>query len=69
MHEENDPLEILWDALLSRQPRRVRAAFDSLTTAEQQSILAHLRRMAEEPGWHPEQQRSAQAALEAITVD
>ena len=61
-----DPLEILWDSLLSRQPAQIRAAYASLTGAEQQAVLNHLRRMAQEPGWNPEQRKSAQAALDAL---
>ena len=66
--EVSDPLEILWDNLLSRQPERVRAAFSTLTSAEQQAVLDHLKRMSQEPGWHPEQRRSAQTALDALAV-
>ena len=64
----SDPLEILWDNLLSRQPERIRAAFTTLTGAEQQTVLDHLKRMSQEAGWHPEQRRSAQAALDALSV-
>ncbi len=59
-------LEALWDGLLSRQPRQVRKAFASLESSEQKRVLAHLRRMVEEPGWQPEQRASAQAALDAL---
>lgn len=59
-------LENLWEQLLSRNPQQVRAAYDSLSTDQQAVVAAHLRRMATEPGWHIEQQRSAAAALEAI---
>ena len=59
-------LEDLWERLLSRRPRQVRAAFESLTSAQQTTVLEHLRRMASEPDWHPEQQRSAAAALKAV---
>ena len=63
-----NPLEVLWDNLLSRQPDQVRAAFVTLTKAEQQAVLDHLRRMSQEAGWHPEQRRSAQAALDALSI-
>jgi hypothetical protein len=66
MNEQTDPLEILWDGLLSREAGRVRAAFATLNEAEQQAVRAHLQRMACEPGWHPEQRLSAQAALQAL---
>ena len=59
-------LESLWESLLSRQPEQVRTAFASLNAAERSAVLAHLRRMAEEPGWHPEQCKSAAAALDAL---
>ena len=59
-------IEDLWDALLSRQPEQVRAAFRSLEPDLQHSVLAHLQRMTSEPGWHLEQRLSAQAALDAL---
>ena len=61
-----DEIERLWDNLLSRQPERVRAAYESLSAEEQSGVLAHLQRMAEEEGWHAEQRLSARAALEAL---
>jgi hypothetical protein len=61
-----DDLELLWDHLLSRQPELVRQAFQSLQPGEQAAVLQHLQRMASEDGWHPEQRRSAQAALTAL---
>jgi hypothetical protein len=66
MNEPEDRLEILWDGLLSRQDERVRAAFASLNTSEQQAVLAHLQRMSSEAGWHLEQRISAEAALRAL---
>jgi hypothetical protein len=62
----SDDLEALWENLLSRQPDRVRAAFAGLSADERSAVLAHLQRMAEEPGWHPEQRKSAAAALKAL---
>jgi hypothetical protein len=61
----NDP-ETLWEHLLSRQPEKIATAFTSLSAAEQQTVLSHLRRMAEEPGWHSEQRASALTALDVI---
>lgn len=61
-----DDLERLWDQLLSRQPEQIRQAFQSLQPGEQTAVMAHLQRMASEDGWHPEQRRSAQAALTAL---
>ena len=59
-------LDNLWDFLLSRQPEQVRSAFLSLPENERQLVVAHLQRMASEPGWHPEQVISARAALLAL---
>lgn len=64
--EDFDTLERLWDSLLSRQPELVRAAFKPLRAEEKQAVLAHLKKMVSEPGWHPEQQLSAGAALKAL---
>jgi hypothetical protein len=61
-----DPLEALWSGLLSRRPDTIRTAFQTLSHEEQQAVLEHLRRMASEPGWHPEQRQSAEAALETL---
>ncbi len=61
-----EPLAILWDALLSRDPKRVQNVYASLDEATRSAITAHLQRMAHEDGWHPEQRRSALAALAAI---
>lgn len=58
--------EQIWDALLSRQPDQVRAMYAALTGEEQRSVIDHLRRMATEPDWHPEQTRSAKEALAAL---
>lgn len=66
MDENLDPIEDLWDGLLSRQPELVRAAFSSLDLAERSAVLAHLQRIVSEAGWHPEQRLSAQAALDAL---
>ncbi|MGE5224267.1 MAG: hypothetical protein ACM3PY_17660 [Omnitrophica WOR_2 bacterium] len=66
MDDTTDPLEKLWDDLLSRQDDQVRSAYQSLTSDEQGAVLEHLQRMAAEPGWHPEQRLSAQAALRAL---
>jgi hypothetical protein len=66
MTDLTDPLEEIWDGLLSRQPERIRTAFARLTEAEQSAALAHLRRMASEPDWQPEQRQSAQVALDCL---
>lgn len=59
-------LESLWDRLLSREPVLIQSAFTALPANEQAAVLQHLRRMAVEDGWHPEQRLSAEAALHAI---
>ncbi len=61
-----DPLELLWDQLLSRQPEQILAAYNRLSPDEQVYVLRHLGRMASEPGWHTEQVLSARAALSAL---
>jgi len=58
--------ESLWDYLLSREEYRIRAAFASLNSQEKQAVLEHLRTMSSEPDWHPEQRKSAAAALHAL---
>lgn len=61
-----EQLEALWDNLLSSQPELVRAAFDSLDSPSQKTVLAHLQRMASDTGWQPEQQASALAAIQIL---
>lgn len=59
-------VEQIWENLLSREPASVIAAFSTLDKQEQAAVLAHLRKMADEPGWHPEQRKSADVALEEL---
>lgn len=66
MDDTSDALEKLWDGLLSRQDSQIQSAYKELTSEEQDAVLEHLRRMVSEPGWHPEQRLSAQAALRAL---
>jgi hypothetical protein len=66
MNDTLSSLENLWDRLLSRDLALVRSTFNELSAGEQQAVARHLKRMVSEPGWHPEQQLSAQTALEAI---
>jgi hypothetical protein len=61
-----DPIAALWERLLSRQPEEIQPAFDALDDESRQALLAHLKRMAGEDGWHPEQRASAQAALNVL---
>jgi hypothetical protein len=64
-----DTPEAIWEALLSRNPSLVRKVFRPLDAADRVRILAHLRRMVSEEGWHPEQRKSAQAALKALKAE
>ncbi len=66
--EEIDPLQVLWDKLLSREPAQVQAAYRALDPASQKNVLAHLRRMVSEDGWHLEQVKSARAALDILQI-
>jgi len=61
-----DDLDTLWDQLLSRDMACIQVVFSALTPAEQAAVLSHLQRMATESGWHTEQSRSAQIALQAL---
>lgn len=68
MTEARDPLEIFWDAILSRQPEQIRAAFAPLDAQDRRDLIAHLQRMVSEEGWHPEQRKSAQTALDTLSA-
>ena len=61
-----DDLDTLWNQLLSRDMARIRLAFSALTPAEQTAVISHLQHMAMDSGWHAEQSRSAQIALQAL---
>jgi hypothetical protein len=65
---DNTPelLELLWNDLLSHQPELIRLAFVSLDVPSRKSVIDHLQKMANEPGWQPEQRVSAKAALQAL---
>jgi hypothetical protein len=56
----------IWTEILSRQPDRIRAAFQDLNTHEKITVRSHLVRMTSETGWHPEQIKSASIAIEAL---
>ncbi len=62
----SDDLDTLWDQLLSRDTARIQVVFAALTPAQQAAVLSHLQRMTTETGWHVEQARSAQIALQAL---
>jgi hypothetical protein len=60
-------LEKTWDGLLSREKEKIQQTFLSLDAQNQHVVLEHLKKMASEPGWHAEQVKSANVALEAIS--
>lgn len=62
-------LERIWSELLSREPGKIRLAYNTLDTDSQQEVLGHLNRMATEDGWHPEQVLSARIALETLEME
>lgn len=61
-----DPLEQIWDHLLSRHPSLIEKAYIKLSKEEQSSVLNHLEKMINEEGWHDQQRISARAALAVI---
>ncbi len=61
-----DGLEEFWEAILSEDPPRIRAAWLTLIEAERAAVHAHLERMAAEEGWTEGQRDSARAALRTI---
>lgn len=56
----------IWTELLSRKETRIKKAFTGLNQNEKITARAHLIKMTTESGWHPEQTRSAEIALDAI---
>lgn len=59
-------IEIVWEKILSREAGQITAAFFELDDESRRQVLAHLRVMVSEEGWHPEQKVSAQTALDAL---
>ena len=66
MKEKGSFLETSWDNLLSRDPKRILKSFELLDVESQKTVVAHLRKMTTETGWHLEQIKSANEALEAL---
>lgn len=66
MTDQEKFLEEIWSALLSREADTIKQAFSILDVASRTVVLNHLRTMVTDSGWHPEQVRSAQAALDAL---
>lgn len=60
-------LEIIWDAILSRDPALITSMFQKLDEGSQNIIKSHVIRMVQESGWQPEQVESAMIALKTIT--
>ena len=60
-------IEQLWEAILSRDAELVATEFSKLDEIDRLTINDHLRKMATEPGWHIEQRRSAQTAIDIIS--
>ena len=56
----------LWDAILSRDPAFIQKTYKNLDERERAAIMNHLKKMTTETGWHLEQKRSAQTAVDAI---
>jgi hypothetical protein len=67
--EKSNNLSYLWDRLLSRKGELIQEAYNELDIKEKEAVLAHLKRMANEESWHPEQQKSAQEAIKALLID
>jgi hypothetical protein len=61
-------LEAFWEALLSSDPARIRPVWRSLSATEAQAVRAHLKKMAEDPGWQTVQQQAAADALRVIAA-
>jgi hypothetical protein len=66
MNDLYDPLESIWDGLLSHDPAQIIKSYNSLDPSSQRSAWLHLKRMVSEEGWLPVQQQSAQIALDAL---
>lgn len=67
--EDNYPLQILGDSLLSREPHLIREAFMGLDPVSKNNLLKHLERIVCEVDWHPEQKESARAARDTLRTD
>ena len=63
---QNEPLEKMWDDLLSREPDIVTDAFQKIDHENRINVIKHLETMVNEKGWHIEQKKSARIALKVI---
>ena len=66
MNDQNEYLEQIWDGILSREEDRIRQTYLALDKNSRIIVLEHIKKMTSEQGWHPEQVKSAGAALEVI---
>jgi hypothetical protein len=61
----DDPT-LFWDNLLSRESDKIETAWRSLPHEYRKDVRDHLVAMVTELDWHPEQVKSAEAALNVI---
>jgi hypothetical protein len=59
-------IDRFWDALLSCDLELIQKTYKHLKEKDQEMIMDHLIKMTTEFGWHQEQKRSAQTAIDAI---
>jgi hypothetical protein len=59
-------IDRLWDALLSRDFALIQKTYKHLNEKDQKVIMDHLIKMTIDFGWHSEQKRSAEIAIDAI---
>ena len=65
-YQEEEQLEQFWAGILSRNPEEIMNAFLTVPPVIQKSCIEHLQKMISESGWHDEQIKSAQFALEIL---
>ena len=61
-----NPNEQIWDDLLSRNPALIQKTYRNLTESDMKTVINHLIKITTEVGWHLEQKRSAQTAINVI---
>lgn len=66
MNDQDTYLEKTWGAILSRNEDEIERVYLTLDEDSRKVLLHHLEKMASEDGWHPEQVKSARAALRVI---
>ncbi len=64
-----EPLDKIWGDLLSRDPILIRKTFARISKTDQANVRRHLEKMVGEEGWHLEQKKSAEVALDAINKE